>query len=623
MDKLRGIVAKIFLVCLFSVLILSFAVWGIGDIFRGQSVNPPVAAVGDIEITQDEYRSALSRQFTVMRQRFQGNFDIEMARAVGLPQQVLQSLISRALFEQAANDLDMVVTDDQVRAEIFATPAFQGLGGRFDRFRFEQVLRTNGLSEATFVASLRRDIKREQIAAALASGVVTPQTLSEALYAYREEKRVAEHVTLPLASLADAEDPDAATLEAFYQGAQASFMAPEYRSVIALSLTPEQLFDEITVSEEDLRIEFEDRAAEFIQPERRQVLHIIFDNVEAAEAARAQIDEGRTFAAIAEAETGQAPVDLGNVTQDGMIVELAEPAFALALQEVSAPVESPFGWHLLQVTEILPGVRPEFADVVDLLREDVQRRNAIDGLISIANQLDDELAGGASLEEAANLLGLELIRVEALDRNGRGADGEAVPGLPGTAAFLEVAFDTEAGMDSLLTGTDDGGYFVLHVDGVTPAQPRPLAEVGDELLALWHSQDRLRRAQEQAEAFAERLRGGESLADLAEAESLPSGTTAALTRFSSEPSSAVAGALFTINPGEVTVADSPEGPMVLVLTSIQAADPVGNEAALTALAERTENELRGELLIALGRSLERKHGVEINSGLVEEALVGY
>ena len=174
MNKLRGVVAKILIIFLFSLLILSFAFWGIGDMFRGNLSEANVAEVGDKEISQSDFRRAFANEFGRLQRRFGGQLDVQTAQAIGLTNQVLSQLVNQALFDQNTREFKLQVTDEQVRAEILTFPAFLDPAGNFNRALYEQTLASSRMSEAEFVANLRADIARTQISSAMTDGVAPP-----------------------------------------------------------------------------------------------------------------------------------------------------------------------------------------------------------------------------------------------------------------------------------------------------------------------------------------------------------------------------------------------------------------------------------------------------------------
>ncbi len=560
-----------------------------------------------------------------LRQRFGGNFDVAQAQALGIVDQIVQQLVTRALFAQQADDLRMIVGEDETRRRIFEQPVFQNEQGLFDRFRFEQILRSNGLNEAQFLASLRGDIKRQHIVDAVAGAGSAPRVLAETLYAYQQERRVAETLRIVSDELPEPPAPTEADLKTVHEENADRFKAPEYRSVSLIHLQAEKLVKDVTVSEEDLRADFEARQDEFRVPEKRNVEQIVFADETAAGDAKRQLDGGTAFAEVSQATQGKAPVALGLMSYDDMaaqLPELADAAFALDAGASSAPVQSPFGWHILHVTEIQPGREPDFDAVRDELERDLAMRDAVDRMIEIANDLDEELGSGATFEEAAELLQLELRRLPDVDPAQRDRAGNPIPDLPPRNEFFEAVFRTEPGQDSLLTETQDGNYFAVRIDGVTPSVTKPLDEVRDQVEALWKDLERQRLARERAEALAKRIEDGEALAAVAEAEGLTVMVTEPVTRQQTEvpglPSRELAARLFEIGKGEVTTAAATDGYVVAKLIEIRPVDLAEAAEAVADLQETLVESLRNDLLDGFVGALRGDTGVRIYDRVVED-----
>ncbi len=623
--QMRTKVAKVLVGLLFSLLILSFAVWGIGDIFRPGRQATAVAEVGGIKITQAEFSRDLAREMNNLRQRFGVNFDVAQAQALGIVDQIIQQMITRALFEQQAEELRMIVGDDEVLRRIHEQPVFRNEEGNFDRFRFEQVLRSNSLSEPQFIASLSGDIKRQHIMDAITGTGAAPRALAESLYAYQQERRVAETLRVGRDSLPELRAPSEADLEKIHGEHADRFQAPEYRNITLIRLQAEDLAKEVSLSEEDLRAEFEARQEEFRVPEKRAVEQIVYLDETAASDAKRQLKGGMAFAEVSRSTQGRDPVNLGLMSRDDMAAQLpvlADAAFALDAGASSAPVQSPFGWHILHVAKIEPGKEPDFDAVRDELAGDLAMREAVDRMVEIANELDAELGSGATFEEAAELLQLELRRLPAIDAAGKDPAGAAVPGLPPLGEFSQAVFQTEPGQDSLLTETRDGNYFAVRVDGITPAVTRPLDEVRDEVAALWKDLEEDRLARERAEALAKRIEDGEAMAAVAEAEGLSVTVTDPVTRQQTEtaglPSRELAAKLFEIDKGEVTTAAAQDGYLVARLTEIQPANLSAEAEAVAGLQETLAGSLQSDLLSGFISALREQTGVRVYERVVEE-----
>ena len=624
--QMRKPVAKVLTFMLFAVLILSFAVWGIGDIFHGSGRNTAVVTVEDSEIDQRAFSRNLTRELNRLQSSVGARLGIEEARALGLVDQILQQLISQALFDQQANDLGMVVSETQIRDGIIAEPAFQNQLGEFDRGRLIQVLRASNLSEEEFILSLQQDIKRQQIAGAAVRGRTVPEDLAEALYGYAQEQRVGETIAVAIDSIPEPADPDDASLKTFHEERSSSFMTPETRSLTMIQLRAEDLSGEISVSEEDIQAEYEARRQSFITPERRSLQQIVLDSEDAAQAAKAELDGGADFAAVAQSALGSAPIELGTFSRDELAAqfpELAEAAFAGG-EESANLAQSAFGWHLLLVTEIEPGSERSFEEVREELRTDLSMRQAVDSMISIANQLDDELGGGASLEEAAEQLNLVPRQIAAIDSNGNDADGNAIADLPPLDDFLPVVRETQPGEESLLTETRDGNYFILRVDGVTPAAEKPLEEVRDDVIALWKDSERDRLARERAEALVARAQEGIQLSAIAESEGLPFAERTPLTRSgggASEPGDReLAAALFALKQGEISSLRAGDSYQVAKLIEIRPADPSADRETVERLTAQLADAMEGDLLAQFAAALRQSYNVSVNAQLIDEVL---
>lgn len=336
-SKPRRLFAKIFTGVLFSLLIASFALWGIGDIFRTGTGGSAVIKVGDQEVGQQEFARTFQREFNRVRQQIGGDLDLETARQLGLVDQIVRQTVTRLLFNQKAQDMGLAVSDEQVVQRLRQQSAFQS-AGNFNRQLFEQTLRQSGLTEQRYVELLRSDINRQHLATAATQGLQVPQGMAEALYRYSNEQRIADFVTVRNDSFEVAE-PETSVLQEFYENNNQAFMAPEYRELTVIHMRAEDLLDEVSVSEDELREAYEARSDELGKPERRHVRQIVFDTQEQAERALASLSEGRTLETVAQEMTDRAPVDLGMNTRDEMLPALADTAFQLEPNGISDPVE--------------------------------------------------------------------------------------------------------------------------------------------------------------------------------------------------------------------------------------------------------------------------------------------
>ncbi len=624
LEAIRKRTASIFVKALLGLLVLSFAVWGIGDVFRGGGRSTTVAQVGDVEIRPDQFNKEFQREMNRLRAVFGGQLDVEQARALGLADSVLGRMINDILFSHGANALGVAISDDLVSGEIRDTQAFRNIRGSFDRARFQDVLQSNRLTEDGYIALLRGDLARAQFVDSVQAGAAAPRTLVTAMFNYRQETRVAEVLRVADGAMTGVPEPGEETLAGFHKENAGRFTAPEYRALTVVSLAAEDLTNEIVISEDALVQAFEAREDEFDRPERRRLQMMVLDDEAAAKRAHGMLGEGREFADVAkevakaEAET----LDLGWVTRDRFLPELADVAFSLREGRYSEPVKSPLGWHLLRLVAVEAARRQTLEEVRQALTAELARDQAIDSLFQLANRLEDELGGGATLEDAASQLNLKLTKIPAIDRAGRDAGGKPVPNLPPGGQFLTAAFQTAEGTESVLTEAGTEAYFILRVDGVTLPALRPLNSVRAEVARAWKAERRAEKAKETAEAIVERLRNGADLAAVAAERRLKVKTTEPLTRSSGGaatglPEALVRG-LFEIRPGEATMARAADGYDVARLKEVRAADPAADKDGLEALRARITDSVRSDLLVQLAGALRNRFPVTVNRRVFDD-----
>ena len=624
--KSRSLLVKIMLIPLFGLLILSFAVWGIGDIFRTQGHNQSVATIGDMVIDQQTYAQELSQEIATVSRRFGTQLTPEQAQIFGIPQQVLNRLVSRALLDEMASRMGLIMTEEQMRTEILENPAFQDATGRFDRNRFIQALQFSNMSEAGFLQILGRDTSRQQLTQAVTEGAVAPQSLTRQLFAYREERRVADYVILENGDASALGEPDETAIQETYESASASLMTPEFKTVTLVHLRVADAAAEIAISEEDLLAEFEARREELSKPERREVTQAVLSDEAAAQALAEAIAGGADFAAAAEEATGRAPVALGLVAKAELPAALSDAVFALESGATSDPIQSSFGWHVAQVGAVEPGEEADLEKLRDQLERELADNQAIDVVIEQANRYDEAIAGGLPIEEAAGNLGVSSRRIDAIDLQGRDAEGNVVEGLPALDQFIEILRTTAEGDTSLLTETLDGDYFIIRVDALIAPALRPLDEVREDVVRLWQARELGRISQERAETLVERLEAGEDFAALAEAEGLSLQRTEPITRFENNPQRTPAPALsqqlFDIDQGEVTLAATPGSQIIARLEEVLGADQDGQQERLDQLSDQLEASIKDDIFQQFLGSLQQELDVTVNQRLVEQTLTG-
>src|SRR3954447_11323294 len=222
----RGRIGKAVVAVLFGILIVSFAIWGIGDIFRG-SVRTTVATVGKTDISAEAFRTAYQNELQRLMRQTRQSITPERARSLGLDTQILSRLVTEAALDQRAQELGLSVSDQLIARTIAQDPNFRGPNGQFDRAAFDEILRSNGLSEAAFVREQRGVVTRLQLADAIAGALPVPLALREAIHRSGAGRGSAAYLLLPPATVGDVPAPSEEQLKAFFADHKAAFRAPQ------------------------------------------------------------------------------------------------------------------------------------------------------------------------------------------------------------------------------------------------------------------------------------------------------------------------------------------------------------------------------------------------------------
>lgn len=611
-----------------GVLALSFAIWGIGDIFRGFGASA-LATVGSTEITSEQFRQVYNERLQQISTQLGRPLPPDQVRALGLDRQILGQMMGEVALDEWGRRLGLGITDAEVARLIRTFPAFQGADGQFDHALFLARIRNAGYTEPRFVSEQRRLMIRSHLTETVGGVTVTPKTFLDAVNSYQNEQRSADYVVLGPAQAGEIPAPSAEELASYFEARKTLFRAPEYRRLVLLRLSQDELTKWATVSDADARAYYEARRARYTTPGRRHLQQIIFPSADEAKRAKERIDGGASFLDIAkERGLSEQDIDLGLVARGALATApaVAEAAFSLPEGAVSAPVQSRLGTALVRVVKAEPdSVRP-FEEVAGEIRAEMARDRGRAEMTEKHDKIEDERAGGANLTEVAQKVGLTPVVIEAVDRSGRDPGGAPVTGLPAGIDLLTPAFATGTGVETDALRLEGGGYLWFEVAGITPSKERTLEEVKDRVEARWREDQIGERLRKKAAEMLDRLKAGTALAELAAADKLKVETAADLrrnARADNLPPAAVA-TLFRTPKGAAAVADgnSPSERVLLQVTGVKV-PPIEAEAPeAQQLEQQIRNALSEDLLRQYIVHVERTLGTRINADALRRVVGG-
>ncbi len=586
-----------------GMLILGLGGFGVTNFGGGVTA---VGSVGDAEITTDQYARAFQGQVNAISQQFGQPISTQEAIAFGLDRQVLQSLVTEAALDNEAARIGLSVGDAVVATEVTKMDAFKSLSGTFDREAYRFSLERSGQTEAEFEDGLRRGIARDLLRGTIAAGFAAPDAMTETLFTWAAERRGFSMLRLSEADLpTPVADPTEADLQAHYDANIAAFTRPEAKRITYASLLPEAIAKDQPVDEALLRQMYDDRIEEFVIPERRIVERLVYPDQAAADAARAELDAGGSFEALVTARglTLDA-IDLGDVTPDDL-GEAAEPVFAASEGAVVGPVPTDLGPAFFRVVSVLAAEETTFDQARETLAIEIQTDAARRLIADKVEEVDDLLAGGATLEDLAKDAGLQLATFDYVP----GQQGEdAIEGYP---AFRAAADAVQEGDFSEAIILEDGGLVTLRLDEIVPAAPIPLDEAKDQVTEDWRKTALAAALAARAAEIKTALEGGAAIGSFGIVDVTPE---MARNGFVEGAPDTLLADVFKLAEGAVQVIEAPGFVGVVQLDRILPAETEGEEAEAMQglLAANTRQAIAADAFAAFTAALTAEAGISLD-----------
>jgi len=613
----RGLMAAVM-----TLLAGSFAVWGINDIFRGFG-RATLAKIGDVEIPIDRFRQNYQDRLQQIGRELGRPLPADRANALGLDRQVLGEMIAQAGLDQRVRQMGLGLSDADIARHITSDPKLQTANGQFDRAKFDLILRNMGYSEQRFVAEQRQQTLRRQILGSVSADLAAPKAWLDAVNQFENQQRSIEYIALGPAQAGDIPRPTEEELKKYFDERKILFRAPEYRKIAIVTVTPAELAKWMEVSDDDVKQAYDQRRASFTTPERRHVEQIVFPTLADAQAAADRIKNGAHFSEIA-SDRGlkDQDIDLGTIPKSRIVEPMvADAAFTLKEGEVSTPIQTRFGAVLVTVLQIAPETTRSLAEATPQLRSDIAGERAKSQVQNLHDKIEDDRAGGSTIEEAAAKLKLPVTTYE-VDRSGRDPDGQPLPNIPHGADLVKAAFASDVGVDNDPIDAD-GGYIWYDVAAIAPARERTLDEVKAEVEQRWRDDEVASRLKTKATDVIGKLNSGERLAALASADGLKIQTAKDIKRGTASGgiSARMTDAVFqTAKDAYGSVAgDNPSQWIVFRVLEVNTPALDANSPDHGRMTQTVQGELSADLIGQYVARLEDDLGTSVNASVLAQA----
>ncbi len=514
----QNLIGRTIMGLVMGFIAISFAVWGIGDVFHGFS-SQRLVKIGGGEVTVEAFRASYQSELQRLQQRLRRAITNEEARRAGLDQQVLDRLITDISLDQRTRALGLSISEEETQRLLKSEKVFQGVSGEFDADRFKQIIHDAGFTERSFLVDQKGAYLRKEITDSVTSGLEPPRLMLEAIQHFRDETRSIDAILLPASTVGPIAAPSEEEVKKYFAQRESSFRAKEFRTMTVLSATPAALAKPAEIQAEEVRKYYDEvKAQRFGSPEKREVGQIVFKAEAEAKNALDRLKGGLSFdALVAERKLNPKDVNLGLVTQsDFGDAKVGTAVFALAAPGYVDMVATPFGFVISQVRKIQPAVFTKTYELAEAeLRSELAARKAAPSVHAQHDAIEDQRAAGKTLKEAGAAVGLATRDIEAVDDAGRDKSGKAVADIPGGPELLKAVFASDKGVDNEAVATRDGGYVWFEVTGVEQARQQTFDEVKSDVEAAMRKEALEKALSAKAKELVEQLRAGKPIDNLA------------------------------------------------------------------------------------------------------------
>jgi peptidyl-prolyl cis-trans isomerase D len=578
-----------------------------------------LATVDGRPITMPRYVRLVEAAVARERER-NPHFTVADFLRAGGGQAVLDQMIAAEAIRSFARAHGIAVSERMVDGEIASIPAMQ-INGRFDEATFRRLLAEQRISESELRDSIAADISRRELLQPVGLGANMPPGMAEPYARLLLEARSGEILAVPAAAMPAPAAPAPGTLDAFYQSNIRRYTVPERRAFRYAILEPAAMASAARPDRKAVEDYYNAHAAEFGGVELREINQILLRSAEDAKAFVAEVRGGAAFAeAAARRQWAESDVRLGQVAKDALARDtsraVADTAFRLKPGAVSDPVKSPLGFHVLQVTRIVPPTpRPLAAVQGEIIRRLSETRTQ-DLLSDAVERAEDQLAKGMPLADVASGLGLKLVTMAPTSADGRQFGPDWSARRIDEGALLQQIFTASAEDGPQVAEMSGNRFLLFEITATTAPRPIPAAAIRRQLLADWMAQRRLAAARATAERIAGETASGLTAAAAANRLPAPQELTVRrleLTQMASQGRQVPPPVLLllTLAPGKARTIAAPDGQgwFVVRLDKVEPGNLAETPQLTEAVRQGMQREARDELMEVFVRTIEREAGV--------------
>lgn len=498
-----------------TVTALSFmSLFGVSGYYSAANSNKAVIKVDDIEITQSEFSYLLQRDLARIK-AITGKEDEDGELKKTVANLIAQTKLNDAILENTMRKYKVDFSRSLIGQILHIMPQFS-VNGVFNKQVYQTYLRDANKSEDEMIQDIKRNVAHKVLVETQVAGANVPEVLQKQMEKVLGQRRTFKYVRVNKADAKITRQPTEDELEQIYDDLSDELMISEKRDVTLMFLSQADLAEMVEIAPEEVEAYYKEHIDEYEQPEKRAVLQMVFASKEEADKAAEQLANGDDFAEVA-AQNGQkaADIDLGFVSRNDMVEELGEVIFALAPNQVSAPVQIDDSWQLLKVTSLKAAEKADKAAVYKQIADELRQEKAYDGSYEVVREIEDKLGAGTALNEVAQAYGAKLYSVKAYDEDGNAESADkALAEVLKNRDVIDTAFSYNEGEVSQAVETDEG-VVAISVDKIYDAHKKPREEATAQLMQMWTDAERDAIVKETVDNIQHDVEAGDDLTDSA------------------------------------------------------------------------------------------------------------
>ena len=617
----KNSILKIIFGTLLTILIISFGMWGTEDLVGVTQKQSTVATVGKIDVSAQEFYSLYSRQTEEIRKLLGSSLDIKKSREFGYVDRALSSLINRALFNNEALQLGLSVSDINVRDKILRDDAFKDDLGQFSELVFRQLISESGYTEDSYVEGTRQDLAREQMVETISSSLVIPNIMKNSLSKYNLEERTVDYLTITVEE-EEFTKPSNEQIRKYYEENKSDFMSKEFRSAETLLLDAKEYAKKSTVTDEEIKLLYEERKELLVEPAQKYLHQIIVDSKSDVESISKKVNFNNfTSTAKTMANLTEDDIDLGWNTKNDLPDEIIDATFSLKKGEISKPIESSFGWHILKIIDSKERKEVAYEEVKKQFENELLLEKGKEAVFDLQDELEDLLASGNTFAEISKILEVKMIVADKIDNEGI-KQNKQVNNEFQDERILRTIFNQKINEEGNIIDIDkDEGLAISLVTDIIEPRQLTLDESKELVRKKLIFDLKLKNAQDKAEKIKNEISNGQSFKDVANKYKLEIKGVKPFTRVlpdSSELPIPLISKIFDSNLGDINIEKRGNSEIIIAKTAEILNNLSSDEKEIKEFTKKIKDDLTIDLLAQFSEALRKKYKITINDDVIDQ-----